>query len=117
MLALQVMQDFGEVEKLGRFLHYYERFKNHGESLQVAIPAAHISPVSLPFSSASWSNPFLVQHGIKWPLLLHRLVLWRWPVVRVYMYMCMLVDVPTVSSLLLQQVVAPSLTCRLLRML
>ena len=31
----QVMSGYDEVEKLSRFLHYYERYKTHQESLTV----------------------------------------------------------------------------------
>ena len=35
MLLLQVLRGHEEIDKISRFLHYYERYKAHGHSLQV----------------------------------------------------------------------------------
>ena len=100
----QVMRGFGEVEALSKFLHYYERFKGHAESLQVGQgqgpcgePAGSLTNIALyviiptctspadPSAlslSPSWSSLFSVQHDTKWLPLLCLSNPWRRPLVR-----------------------------------
>ena len=31
----KIVEEFAELERMGRFLHYFERYKGHGQSLEV----------------------------------------------------------------------------------
>ena len=75
----QVMSGFDEVEKLRRFLHYYERYKTHQESLTVRGDIAH---ATFMFSNFSLSSPPTLfppslSHSLRSPICIKPETRWK----------------------------------------